>query len=455
MTSYVGASAAANDPYKAVVYILSRFADGSLASGSGVMVGRNDVLTASHVIYSVESGGLATEITVYAGRDGGNLPFGAADVQSASYFEVDQNGDGLLSTDESETDVAILGLTSALGDQTGVFVIDPTPTGGSFHVTGYPGVYADDTGPRLTDDTGTATVSPTDDLLLYNDNLEVNSGNSGGPVWYSENSIEYVVSVVSTEGWGIDLGRQIAQINAWITQNDYLLTPTVFDNSISGGSDADILTGSGGNDLIRGLVGDDQISGAGGNDVLYGNQGADTIQGGEGQNTLFGGQQNDQLTGGSGADVIYGNFQVDFIRGTGGNDLLFGGQNNDTLQGGTGNDTLVGNRGDDALTGGTGGDQFQVNWSSDQWQDTILDFTPGDGDIIRILGTALDATLFWRYDSAVNQTILTDDVLRPLLEIDGPTRAVTEVGEGKNTLILIGNFSSYFQSGFPDFIQFD
>jgi Ca2+-binding RTX toxin-like protein len=454
LTNYVGPGAAASDPFRAIVYILATFSDGSRASGSGVVVGTNDVLTAAHVIYSESAGGLATEITVYAGRDGGNLPYGAADVQAASYYQIDLDSEGLISTTESANDVAILGLTTALGDQTGVFVIDPTPTSGNFHVTGYPGVYADATGPRLTDDIGTAQPDG-DSLIFFNSDLEINSGNSGGPVWYSDNGIEYVVSVVSTSGWGINLSTQKLVLDDWIAGNDYLLNPVIFDNNITGSSDDDILTGSGGNDLIRGLAGNDQLSGGSGNDVIYGNQGTDTIDGGDGQNTLFGGQQNDVLTGGNGDDVIYGNFQADFMRGTDGDDLLWGGQNNDTLQGGIGNDTLIGNRGDDALTGGTGADQFQVNWGSDQWRDTILDFTPGDGDTIRILGTAPSATLFWSYNAALNQTRLTDDTTRPFLEIDGPTRTVTQIATGMNEIILIGNFSSFFQAGFPDFVQFD
>ena len=40
-----------NYPYSAVVYVVSTFAHGSVTSGSGVMVGPNDVLTASHMLY--------------------------------------------------------------------------------------------------------------------------------------------------------------------------------------------------------------------------------------------------------------------------------------------------------------------------------------------------------------------------------------------------------------------
>ena len=49
-------------PHSAVVHIEVTYPDGTQASGSGAVVGRNDVLTASHVIWAAEHGGLATSI---------------------------------------------------------------------------------------------------------------------------------------------------------------------------------------------------------------------------------------------------------------------------------------------------------------------------------------------------------------------------------------------------------
>lgn len=64
------------------------------------------------------------------------------------------------------------------------------------------------------------------------------------------------------------------------------------------------------------------------------------------------------------------------ISGTGASDVLVGGFNNDTLVGGAGNDTLQGNNGADVFVyaGGDGAD-------------TILDFQPGLGDVIRLTNT--------------------------------------------------------------------
>lgn len=460
MTELVGASAAATWPYSAVVYVVATFEGDISFSGSGIMVGPNDVLTAAHVIYSADHGGLATNITVYPGADGQNLPYLSAVAQSVSYFEIFLDEDGLLSASASETDIALLGLTQNVGNNTGTFELGRADATTNFNLTGYPGLYADSTGARMTNDTGTGYTDGFYDLLFYNSDLVSNPGNSGGPIWYSQGGTNYVGGVVSTGGWGVDVDPHRVLLETWINQNDYLVnTPTSYDNTLIGGSSDEVLTGGSGVDLIRGNEGNDQIRGGGGNDVvygnigndlIYGNQGIDLIRAGDGQNTIFGGQQNDQIIGGNDADIAYGNFQTDYLQGSGGNDILWGGQNNDTLQGDSGDDTLIGNRGDDTMMGGFGADLFRFNWASDQWHDVIIDFNQTQGDVIQITGLSEDVS--WSYDSSSNQTILTDGVVHALLEIDGPTRIATQVGSGTNQITLVGDFSTYFASGWPDFI---
>jgi Ca2+-binding RTX toxin-like protein len=87
---------------------------------------------------------------------------------------------------------------------------------------------------------------------------------------------------------------------------------------------------------------------------------------------LFGGAGNDTLTGGSGADLIFGQSGNDTLLGKGGADFLFGGSDDDTLIGGDGNDQMFGesgndrfiwNPGDDTdlIEGGDGTDTVEVN----------------------------------------------------------------------------------------------
>ena len=109
MTTYVGTQVG-SAPYRAVAYIEATFPNGQTYTGSGYLVGPNDVLTASHVVYSVADGGLATSVTVYAGRDGASQPYGAVQGQRIDYFQTDLDGDGLFTRSDSEDDFAVIGL---------------------------------------------------------------------------------------------------------------------------------------------------------------------------------------------------------------------------------------------------------------------------------------------------------------------------------------------------------
>ncbi len=94
-------------------------------------------------------------------------------------------------------------------------------------------------------------------------------------------------------------------------------------------------------DLVFGKAGDDLIDAGPGNDHLEGEKGDDTLLGAEG---------NDLLYGRTGADRLYGGAGVDLLEGGRGNDRLEGGSGSDGLNGGIGADRLSGGPGDDRLT---------------------------------------------------------------------------------------------------------
>nr|WP_269100143.1 M10 family metallopeptidase C-terminal domain-containing protein [Mangrovicoccus ximenensis] len=116
-------------------------------------------------------------------------------------------------------------------------------------------------------------------------------------------------------------------------------------------------------------MGDDTLSGSAGNDELRGGDGDDVIEGGLNSDLLIGGRGNDGLNGG---------FGFDRLRGFAGDD---------TLGGGAGADVLEGNKGDDLLEGGGGADTF-VFRANDGF-DTVADFQDGT-DLIDL--TALRLT---------------------------------------------------------------
>ena len=115
-----------------------------------------------------------------------------------------------------------------------------------------------------------------------------------------------------------------------------------------------------GDDSLTGSSQDDTMSGGKGNDSLLGNNGNDILDGGKGNDKLYGGNGNDSLDGGEGNDKLYGG---------NGNDILDGGEGNDKLYGGNGNDILDGGEGNDYLEGGFGDDTYI--WKAGGGSDTI------------------------------------------------------------------------------------
>lgn len=133
-----------------------------------------------------------------------------------------------------------------------------------------------------------------------------------------------------------------------------------------GNDDANIITGTEGNDGLYGYGGNDTLYGLGGADKLYGGAGDDLLDGGAGNDTLQGHEGNDTLIGGDGDDVLYGQ------------------EGDDILDGGAGNDTLASGPGNDTLTGGSGADRFLFAQPFEPVMNhhTITDFSRAEGDYI-------------------------------------------------------------------------
>ncbi len=156
--------------------------------------------------------------------------------------------------------------------------------------------------------------------------------------------------------------------------------------TVSGTPGDDILRGSRGVDVINGLAGNDTIFGMQGQDVICGGPGSDTVSyagqtapvtayvgetapssgvsdlistdvekltGGDGPDHLSG---PGELRGGPGADVLTTTGLAVTLYGGGGDDRLVGGAGGDALNGEGGDDLLIGNEGGDFLYGDPGDD---------------------------------------------------------------------------------------------------
>jgi Putative glucoamylase/RTX calcium-binding nonapeptide repeat (4 copies)/Protein of unknown function (DUF3131) len=103
---------------------------------------------------------------------------------------------------------------------------------------------------------------------------------------------------------------------------------------------------------ITGTDGDDRLRGTSRDDVICGLGGDDRIEGGGGDDAVFGDAGRDRLEGGNGDDTLYGDD---------GDDVLSGGFGDDVLSGGPGDDRLAGGPGADFQEGGEGTDQCQAS----------------------------------------------------------------------------------------------
>jgi V8-like Glu-specific endopeptidase len=219
----------AQDPWQSVVYIEATFPDGYGCRGSGVMVGPNDVLTASHVVYDIEHGGEATNVTVTPAFDGDpyEAPFGTVDAYDCHYFtDFDPDGDGFIYNGNAgagfggvEHDVAVLDLNVALGNDTGWMELDPTFESGQVNLTGYPGI----DGQNMMNEVGNVQQDAVDYFIPI-ENLERHPGNSGGPLWYfDDNGVPNVVGIVSTTVAAYDIAAEYDTVSGWIASNDGLI----------------------------------------------------------------------------------------------------------------------------------------------------------------------------------------------------------------------------------------
>ncbi len=249
-------------PYRAIAHLYVTFPDGSAALGTGALVGRNDLLTATHVIYDPDAGGWASSLALAFGVDYNSrddiyetpslADLGPFQCRIDSFpGQVFTDGDNrTLTGAESQYDVALIGLDKPIGDQLGHFGLAAgfdTPV--TAYQVGYP---AGSTGMMA----AAVSVERSASFGIYlarasEANELMGPGSSGGPLFVWQDDDPLVIGVrssgSSSAAFWADVGYTYQSLLDSMMRNDELLGAAV--------------NGTPGPDVIRATFGPDLIDG--------------------------------------------------------------------------------------------------------------------------------------------------------------------------------------------------
>ena len=483
--------------------------------GTFALIGPNDILTATHLVFNPSLGGKATTINLYLGADynsvthqfdsyGTRLSYQSFSINYQDGVYSDQNNE-LLTSSESQVDVAVIGLDQLVGNTYGYLSLNPllNQVGNySASAIGYP---IDGTGMMA------GTVDPTLSNDLWTNQGEVlKQGNSGGPLIIDNTIVGIASAANESESIWASVGLNFDFILDSMQSNDNLVSSGTINSMAFDFRNA----ATAANQTLTGFRVNEKIAGGAGDDSLYGNGGDDQLNGDDGRDLLYGGSGNDLLNGGAGNDSLYGNTGNDTLNGGLGNNLMYGGAGDDTfyinsskekvyelanegndlivattsitlgvnlenlsltgfakinatgnalnnqlignslankLSGGAGNDTLDGGGGMDTLTGGAGNDQFMVHRRADDHA-TLQDFAKGKDTLgitlseFGLTANSFNASVFFAGKDAItaNQHFIYDQT-KGLLYFDPD-------GTGLDAMIKIAVIGHKVALNFTDFI---
>lgn len=195
-------------PFEAVVYVKAYFpklAANQYNQGTGAMIGPDAVLTAGHVLYDKNYGGMATRVEVIPAYNGGQAPVGVASGR-AWYVTSAFKASGA-----ANEDIGLIKLNSTIGQTTGTFgLASGVKKGDELTMAGYPS----DKNGRMTEMSSPiqAVAGGIAEYLF-----DTAPGSSGSPVYNQKNQIEVVHSAGSTSmNQGVALSvAQVKQLLAW------------------------------------------------------------------------------------------------------------------------------------------------------------------------------------------------------------------------------------------------
>lgn len=176
-------------PYQSVVMLRSVFSS-TITYGTGVVVGKDTILTAAHNIYDVNKGIWASSVVAYPAKSGTTEPYGAYEADDYYMFRVYQTNGGA-----AESDIAVVKLKTALDSSIGYLTpVTEVSVGESVQVPGYP--YPFNRGYQMYTMFAPVTIVESN-LLAYT--VDTESGQSGSPVLNSRNQIVGIHILGSTD----------------------------------------------------------------------------------------------------------------------------------------------------------------------------------------------------------------------------------------------------------------
>ena len=293
-------------PFRTIVRITDRIGDGSW-QGSGVLISPDEVLTASHLVWTTGIG-VASNVAVQPGYSSGSEPYGTISGTVTHYNPINDANDYIFLSD-SPSDYALIHLATPLS--IGVMGLGADFSSGMVYASGYPasqaGAQVDVAEPVRTYSTGLLTGA------------SLGQGSSGGPLWTTDAAGNpTVVGVVSsgdtTTGAGYfmqmtDAPR--AQILNWVAQDDGFPTVANYTDTTTGATGTAALTVTGGTpsyldwQYIWSSPDTVALSTGAPNSFLHGGPGNDALQVTTGNNVLDGGTGSNFLVGGSGTDTFF------------------------------------------------------------------------------------------------------------------------------------------------------
>ena len=231
------------DPYRTVCYVVCSWADGTRTSGSGVVVGLNDVLTAMHVVFDHTRGGWATQIAISPAAD--TKPFLVQPLGefndwgrlSGRTSDWDRNGDGLVDAAESQWDLAVIGLRSRIGDVTGWVGTSAANMSFSGEMVGYPSRGTGMMGEQV-------FASASSRYGVFQVDASLGAGASGGPLLQTRSDGH--VSVVGVLSGGSSTSSTYAALYGAGTW-DWFSATVAGNNDLIGGSGSGTVNSSSSN----------------------------------------------------------------------------------------------------------------------------------------------------------------------------------------------------------------